>query len=537
MAKKTTKGATSTAKNAITERVSLPSNWTDLSSHQQRVYLRDSGVSMAQRDAYQAHSPEWLQKKGYFSTSSWQPGTPTGQSIPVSSASSGGSTGGTPAAVLYNSDIGTRALNDYLSQNSPMTGSAIQEYLDTFNRMGDAEQQRYLNGMLGGNWMDNYTNQGASAPQAGDQTQQPQIQPYQAPAWNDPGGFQSSYSQYIQDLVNKVTNREPFSYDPLQDDVYQAYASEYGRLGRRANEDTMANVATNTGGLASSWAVTAANQAENDYMQQLSDKIPELEQLAYQRWADQRDADLNTLTTFGNLEDSEYNRYSTDRAFNRDVYESDRDYGYNQYRDQVADNQWQTEFDENKRQFNKNYHMDVLNYRLDRKQTAWTIKYQKNQQKFDNAMNKWTTLGYATKGVAKTLGIKEGTKTSDQKYRELQMLQMRAQIANTNASTAKIKGSTSGSSGGSGGTKSKGGSSGKSGRSRGGSSGRSSGRSTGGSSGRSGGRTTTTTKTNKTTTTKPPKKTHTKKGGKGGSTAKGDKNVSGRGNPGNYRIY
>ena len=66
--------------------------------------------------------------------------------------------------------------------------------------------------------------------------------------------------------------------------LYSQYRKAYIREGDRAAEDALGAAAAASGGLPSSYAQTAASQAGNYYAAQLTDKIPELQQLAYQKY-------------------------------------------------------------------------------------------------------------------------------------------------------------------------------------------------------------------------------------------------------------
>ena len=172
--------------------------------------------------------------------------------------------------------------------------------------------------------------------------------------------FKSAYSEQIAALVQKAQdNTANFKYDPMTDASYQALAKEYARLGDRANENTIANQAALTGGRASSYAVSAAAQAQNQYNQALTDKIPELERLAYDRFNADRNYGLNLLGTMKSLDDSAFNRFTDQRNFN---YQQGRDnvadqhwdktFDYQKLRDSVADSHWDKNFDYQKQRDN-----------------------------------------------------------------------------------------------------------------------------------------------------------------------------------------
>lgn len=148
--------------------------------------------------------------------------------------------------------------------------------------------------------------------------------------------YLSKYQARIDALADAILNRDPFSYDKEQDPLYQQYKDTYTRAGQRGMQDTLAQVSARTGGLASSYAESAAQQTYNNYMAQLADKVPELYQLAYSMYMDDLTQDRNDLSMLMGLDDTAYGRWSDERNF-----------GYNAYRDQVADRQWQQQFDYN----------------------------------------------------------------------------------------------------------------------------------------------------------------------------------------------
>ena len=84
-----------------------------------------------------------------------------------------------------------------------------------------------------------------------------------------------------QEINNTIAGGKYF--DPETDRTYQQYKRSYIDNGQRAMDDTLGMASARTGGLASSYAMTAANQTYNNYMKQLTDKIPELENAARQR--------------------------------------------------------------------------------------------------------------------------------------------------------------------------------------------------------------------------------------------------------------
>lgn len=142
--------------------------------------------------------------------------------------------------------------------------------------------------------------------------------------------YLSKNQEMIDAAYEKIMGRPAFSYDPETDPAYQQYKDQYTRQGKLAMEDTLGQVSARTGGLASSYAGSAAQQSYNQYMSALGDKIPELRQLAYQMYRDEGDdmrADLNMLL---NKEQMDYGRYQ-DRL---GQYNADRSFAYGAWSDQ-----------------------------------------------------------------------------------------------------------------------------------------------------------------------------------------------------------
>ena len=145
------------------------------------------------------------------------------------------------------------------------------------------------------------------------------------------------YQQMIQQMSDRLLNQEAFSYDPYQDPLYQLYAQQYTSGGQSAMQNTLAQIAARTGGLASSYAGTAAQNAYNGYMTQLANKIPELYQMAYGMYRDRQNDMRDNLSLLQNLSDADYNRYANERNFAYQNYLGNRDYDYQYNRDRSED--------------------------------------------------------------------------------------------------------------------------------------------------------------------------------------------------------
>ena len=181
--------------------------------------------------------------------------------------------------------------------------------------------------------------------------------------------YTNSYAGEIDSLMDSLENRQSFSYDPGNDPLYQQYESQYRREGSRAMEDTLAAASAQAGGM-NSYAVSAAQQANNYYNAQLADRMPELAQLAYEMYGAEYDRDLDRLALLRSQENQEYDRYQDALS----EWYTRLENAYQQYRDGVEDSRWRESFDYQKEQ-------DALAY----DQWLESLNYQKQQDAIDNA--------------------------------------------------------------------------------------------------------------------------------------------------------
>lgn len=188
-----------------------------------------------------------------------------------------------------------------------------------------------------------------------------------------PGQYQSKYQTQIDAAMSSIQNRKPFTYDVGTDPMYRSMRSQYLRNGRTAMMDTMGQAAALTGGYGNSYAQSVGQQQYQNYMAQLTDKVPELYSLALDSYKQQGDEMRQNLALLRDAEDSDYGKYrdavsdwqanrsyysdayNSERSFDYGKYTDDRDFAYQQERDAIADQQWQKQFDESVRQWNLQY--------------------------------------------------------------------------------------------------------------------------------------------------------------------------------------
>lgn len=148
--------------------------------------------------------------------------------------------------------------------------------------------------------------------------------------------YKDSTAQQRQAVLNEIAGYGPYSYDPKKDPLYGQYKKAYLREGQRAMQDTLGSTAAASAGMPSSYAQTAAQQAYNYYAAQAADKIPDLEQQAYNKYLNEFSRLQSQYNTLDNERLREYNQFLGDQQ----QWNANREFGYGQHLDQIDyDNQ------------------------------------------------------------------------------------------------------------------------------------------------------------------------------------------------------
>ena len=157
-------------------------------------------------------------------------------------------------------------------------------------------------------------------------------QNYQTLLGAKPGAYQSAYRNEIQDTLNGLLNQKPYQYDVNADGLYQQIKDNYIKQGKQAMMDAQGQSALLTGGYGNSYGATAGNQAYQEYLTKLTDRIPELAQMDYTRYLDAENSKRNNLSALLGMDDSDYARYLQDVS----GYDAALESAYKKYQQSMA---------------------------------------------------------------------------------------------------------------------------------------------------------------------------------------------------------
>lgn len=146
--------------------------------------------------------------------------------------------------------------------------------------------------------------------------------------------FDYTYDSEMRALIDQILNSNLA--DWKKGDQYSALRDQYAANGEMGMNDLLGQVSSRTGGLASSYAASVANQEYNDWMSKL-------EQAAREMYQQDRSDKLTSLGMLSDAYDREYGEYG-DKL---NQWNADRNFAYQQAQDALA-NQWkQKEWDYN----------------------------------------------------------------------------------------------------------------------------------------------------------------------------------------------
>lgn len=152
--------------------------------------------------------------------------------------------------------------------------------------------------------------------------------------------YQSPWQPKINDMMTQYLNRDKFTYDLNADALYNQLREQYSLMGQQAMMDTMGQAAMLTGGYGNSYAQSVGQQAYQGYMQLLSDKVPDLYQLALNQYLSEGEKMQSDIGMMMQQDSMDYGKYRDQIADQDDAYSKlvalMTNYGYIPTKDEMA---------------------------------------------------------------------------------------------------------------------------------------------------------------------------------------------------------
>ena len=192
--------------------------------------------------------------------------------------------------------------------------------------------------------------------------------------YNAYGPFEFSQGEWLTKVLTDIQNYGDFKYDLNGDALYQQYKDKYIQQGKLAMMDTMGQAAAMTGGYGSSYAQSVGQQAYQGQLDNLNDIVPELYQMALDRYNMDKQDLYNQYGLLSSEYSREYGEYNDEYGRILDALGIARgDYydGANLYNTEVS---------------NEN---SVIGKENSEALDIWGTKNSLAQQGYENAFNAW----------------------------------------------------------------------------------------------------------------------------------------------------
>lgn len=133
--------------------------------------------------------------------------------------------------------------------------------------------------------------------------------------------YTSKYGAQLDSKLGDILNNPDFKYDVQKDPMFQQYKQEYIDLGKEAVQNNVQAASQLTGGYGETYSAKAASQANQRYITEMSERIPQLMEAAMNKYQMERE---NNYKQFGALQGEENRLYGQHRDEVEDYY---KDYG------------------------------------------------------------------------------------------------------------------------------------------------------------------------------------------------------------------
>ena len=212
---------------------------------------------------------------------------------------------------------------------------------------------------------------------------------YSAPSYN------AKYDAQIDELLNKLLNRDPFEYNEELDPLYQQYKDMYTKQGQLAMEDTMGQATALTGGYSSTYSQAVGQQMYNAYLNKVQEMLPEFYDRAYGQYQDEGTNLKNLYSMYIDRDQVDFQRYQQEVANAQAEYEAAAaaaSMAYNQQQDKIGNlgnlydlisGAESSDYQRYQDKLNRDWQMNETNY--DRNQAKDETDYNRQQDAMKNA--------------------------------------------------------------------------------------------------------------------------------------------------------
>ena len=218
----------------------------------------------------------------------------------------------------------------------------------------------------------------------------------------------TSYTDKINEMMDKISNRKAFNYDSDKDPLFQNALASAMSSGQTAMQDTIGQASALTGGYGSSYATSAGNQAYNEFVKGAYEQLPEFYKLALDAYTREGDEMYRQLGMYNDADDKEYGRLTTAYGLNYQQAQDMYGHEYNNY--------WDTaNYNYNVDRYNADAAMEAAKFNAQQKLNYDKFEYEKQQNALANA-SKYGSSSTASVSDTEIKNMKSDLKTMAERY-------------------------------------------------------------------------------------------------------------------------
>lgn len=172
-------------------------------------------------------------------------------------------------------------------------------------------------------------------------------------------------------ILGQIENREKFSYNPDDDAAFGAIKRQKEAEADKAYKDAYARLAAQNGGEVPADMMMALENIRQNIIDSADSYIPQLQQMAYNKYSDELGELYNRYGLMENRDDADYNRFNNERNMIISGEENayNRDYNERSFAASREDATWNKDFNERSYQDSRN---DVMyNREFNKNQFDW----------------------------------------------------------------------------------------------------------------------------------------------------------------------
>jgi hypothetical protein len=206
--------------------------------------------------------------------------------------------------------------------------------------------------------------------------------------------YDDPYQGTLDRQKEAIENRDPFTYDYREDDLYKSIRAQKEKEAEKAYNDGYAQLSQQFDGDIPVNMINKLITTKSEIADQADSYIPQLKQMAYQMYQDEGNKMLTDYNLTKQLADEDYAKWKDDQNFaisgmenkyGRDKYNAEFDYG--KERDAVGDSQWEKQFAEYARQYDIDAALRQNQFDWDKAYNQMLFDYQKSRDVSEDA--KW----------------------------------------------------------------------------------------------------------------------------------------------------